>query len=60
MPTNSKEYNIQYKKDNLKRVPLDLRKDKYLEVKAAADRSGKSVNGFIKEAIDEKMEREKE
>ena len=60
MTTNSKEYNIAYKKENLKRVPLDLRKDQYLEVRAAAERAGMSVNGFIKAAINEKIEREKE
>ena len=59
MPTNRTEYMINYQKEKLKRVPLDLTKEKYQEVKAAADRAGSSVNGYIKKAIDEKIEREK-
>ena len=49
---------MKYAKENLKRVPLDLTKEKYAEVQAAAAASGESVNGFIKRAIDEAMERE--
>lgn len=44
---------------NLKRIPLDVQKDKYDEIKAAADSVKESVNGYIKKAIDERMEREK-
>ena len=58
MPTNKREYDLAYKKEKLKRVPLDLTKEKYQEVKDAADRAGTSVNGYIKSAIDEKIERE--
>lgn len=53
-----KAYNQAYTKENYKRVPLDLRKEKYDEVKEAADRTGHTVNGYIKTAIDEKLERE--
>ncbi|MBR3276092.1 MAG: hypothetical protein IKG08_05735 [Eubacterium sp.] len=60
MPTNKQGYFAEYRKQNLKRVPLDLTKEKYQEVKDAAERSGSSVNGYIKTAIDEKIEREKE
>lgn len=60
MPTNKKEYDLAYKKEKLKRVPLDLTKEKYQEVKDSADRSGESVNGYIKKAIDQRIEREKE
>lgn len=52
------EYQLKYAKNKYKRVPLDLTKDKYQEVKAAADRSGSSVNGYIKSAIDEKLDRD--
>ena len=52
------EYNKQYAKEKLKRVPLDVQKDKYVQIKAAADDAGMKVNGYIKEAIDEKMERD--
>ena len=52
------EYNIRYAKEKLKRIPLDVQKEKYEEIKAAADAAGEKVNGYIKKAIDERMERE--
>lgn len=52
------EYNIKYAKEKLKRIPLDVQKEKYEEIKSAAERSGESVNGYIKKAIDERMERD--
>ncbi len=60
MPYNEsrKKASIKYAKEHLKRVPLDLSYDKYNEVKAAADESGESVNGYIKKAIDERIERQ--
>lgn len=60
MPTNEskKKYDIQYAKDKLKRIPLDVKKAKYEEIKAAADAVGEPVNGYIKRAIDERMERD--
>lgn len=60
MPTNEakRKYNIQYAKEKLKRIPLDIQKDKYEEIKAAADAVGEPVNRYIKKAIDERMERE--
>lgn len=53
-----KEYLYDYQKSKLKRIPLDVQKEKYEEIKAAADHAGESVNGYIKKAIDERMERE--
>lgn len=55
---NKKNYNIQYKKDKLKRVPLELPLDKYDEVKEHASKMSESVNGFIKRAIKETIERD--
>ena len=55
-----KKATAKYKEKNLKRIPLDVQKEKYEEIKAAADQAGKTVNGYIKEAIEEKMKREKE
>lgn len=54
-----KEYLYEYKKTKLKRIPLDVTKDKYEEILAAAEQAGKSVNGYIKEAIDDKIQRDK-
>ena len=41
-----------YKKTHLKRVPLDLTFEKYEIVKNAATAAGESVNGYIKAAVD--------
>lgn len=60
MPTkeDKTKYDIEYAKKNLKRIPLDVQKEKYDEIKAAADAAGEKVNGYIKKAIDERMARE--
>ena len=49
-----------YRDKNIKRIPLDVQKEKYDEIKAAATAAGESVNGYIKKAIDDRMEREAE
>lgn len=54
-----KETMMEYAKKNLKRVPLDVQKDYYDQIKAHAAAQGESVNGFIKRAIDETMKRDK-
>lgn len=51
-----KEYNAEYAKTKLKRVPLDVQIDKYEEIKVAASNVGETVNGYIKKAIDRRME----
>ena len=53
-----KESMYNYEKKNLKRIPLDVQKEKYEEIKAAATAAGESVNGYIKKAVDERMERD--
>ena len=53
-----KQQRITYAKENLKRIPLDVQKEKYEEIKAHAEAREESVNGFIKRAIDETMERD--
>lgn len=53
-----KGYLYDYQKAKLKRIPLDVPKEKYNEIKAAAETTGESVNGYIKKAIDERMERD--
>ena len=54
----SYEASKKYKKDNIKRVPLDMKIEDYEILKAAADAHGEKVNEFIKKAIKERMERE--
>lgn len=56
---NRTEYYNNYKKEKLKRVPLELAKDKYEEVKEHASNNSESVNGFIKRAIDETLKRDR-
>lgn len=55
---NKKNYNANYAKTNLKRIPLDVQKEKYDQIKAAADTAGEPVNSYIKRAVDDRMERE--
>ena len=57
MDDKRRDYLLNYAKENYKRVPLNVSKPKYEEIKAAADRVGESVNGFIKTAIDERIEK---
>ena len=52
------KYDIEYAKAKIKRIPLDVQKEKYEEIKAAADAVGEKVNTYIKKAIDERMERD--
>ena len=52
------QYSIQYAKKNLKRIPLDVRKEYYDEVIVKeAEKCGMSVRAFILTAIDEKIKR---
>lgn len=53
-----KESMYRYRDKNIKRIPLDVQKEKYDEIKAAAMAAGESVNGYIKKAVDDRMERE--
>lgn len=53
-----KQYDIQYAKENLKRIPLDVPISDYEQIKAHAETLKESVNGFIKRAITETMKRD--
>lgn len=48
----------EYKRKNIKRVPLDMQIADYEKLKAAADACGEKVNEFIKKAIQQRMDRE--
>lgn len=52
------KYDMNYAKAKLKRIPLDVQKEKYEEIKAAAQAAGESVNGYIKKAVDRRMEQD--
>jgi len=53
-----KQSSYKYKAKNIKRIPLDVQKEKYEEIKTHATTQKETVNGFIKRAIDETMERD--
>lgn len=53
-----KKASIKYAKEKLKRVPLDMQKTDYERLAAVASAAGHSINGYIKQAIAEKIERE--
>lgn len=53
-----KEYLYEYQKTKLKRIPLDVTKEKYEQIVVAAAAKNEKVNGYIKRAIDERMERD--
>lgn len=61
MPVSEKQRQsaYKYKAKNIKRVPLDMQKLDYENLVKIAGKNGKSVNGYIKEAIAEKIQREK-
>ena len=58
MNSEKAKYDMAYAKTKLKRIPLDVQKEKYEEIKLAAEAAGEKVNTYIKKAIDERMERE--
>lgn len=53
---NKRNYNIEYAKKNYKRIPLDVQRSKYDEIAQAAENVCESVNGYIKKAIDTRLE----
>ena len=55
---NKKKYNVEYKKTSLKRVPLDMQLSDYEELKSHVAETGETVNGFIKRAISETIDRD--
>ena len=55
---NKRKYNDQYRKEHTKRIPLDVQLEFYDEIKEAAESAGESVNGYIKKAIQLRMEEE--
>lgn len=52
------EYNQRYARENFKRIPLDVQKAWYTDILAHSKARGETVNGFIKRAIRETMERD--
>jgi predicted HicB family RNase H-like nuclease len=54
MQNRDAEY--KYKKRAIKRIPLDVQKSKYAEIQKAAEEAGETINGYIKKAIDMRLD----
>lgn len=52
---DKKNYDLEYKKQNQKRIPLDIQPKSYEIWKNAADKAGLPLNTFIKLAVEEKI-----
>lgn len=57
---NKHKYIMEYSKKNYRRVSLAMKFDEYDKLKAAADAAGQPVNGYIKTAIAQRIERDSE
>ena len=55
---SQKRATIKYAKNNYHRVPLDLKHDDYNRIQAAANAANESVNGYIKKAVNMRIESE--
>lgn len=53
------QYDITYAKEHIKRIPLNVQHEQYDIIKAAADRAGETVSGYIKTAVNQRIERER-
>lgn len=60
MPYSDAHKRAQYKyaAAHLKRVPLDVQQGYYETIKQAAERAGQPVNTYIKQAIQERIDRD--
>lgn len=56
---NRNEYQKEYRKNNLKRVSLELPIKDYEVLKDHTETTKETVNGFIKRAIKETIDRDK-
>ena len=55
---NKKKYDANYRAEHYKRIPLDVTFEKYEQIKSAADSKQETVNGYIKKAIDQRLNQE--
>lgn len=58
MQDKRKEYLKEYRKKNIRRIPLDVDHDFYIRVQQHAYSDGRSVNGYIKRVLTLAMDRE--
>lgn len=55
---NKNKYINKWKKENVKRICLEISPDKYQQIKANTEKTGESVNGYIKKAIDDRLSKD--
>lgn len=55
-----KQSRYDYAKKNLKRIPLDVQKEKYEEIKAASEKVWRIRQWIYQKSLDERMERDTE
>lgn len=55
---SQKRANYKYRDKNIKRIPLDVPNEMYEKIKQAADDNNETVNGYIKTAINQRMEKD--
>lgn len=53
---NRNDYVNKFKRDNYKRIALEVKKSDYEKIKDHADSRHETVNGFIKRAINETID----
>ena len=51
MSDKRRAYLAKYRAERAKRIPLDVKPQFYIEIKAAADADGMTVNGLIRKAV---------
>lgn len=52
---DKKNYDLEYKRKNQKRIPLDVQQESYEKWKNAAEKACLPLNTFIKSAVEEKI-----
>ncbi len=56
---NKQEYTKKFRRDNYKKITLELPNSIYDELKNESQRRGESVAGYIKESIKDRLEKTK-
>lgn len=51
------EATLRYKAKAYKRIPLDVKIEEYEELKAYTEKTGESINGFIRRIIKENIKK---
>lgn len=53
-----KKSTLEYRARSIKRISVDVKAEYYDRVKSAADSSGESLSGYVKKALNERMQQE--